>query len=340
MFTQTWYDDTPELREIVELTRTLCHLPEKAYSRSRGAEGYWSKVMKLWKTNLNVMGYNVVYAALHCIHWGVYPKDFPDDQDLLRLVELIKLEFLKVNADLECAKTKQFFNSALTRVRKSNSPHCGVKKLKSKTFDEFLESKTMYKLFGGEIKVRNLNLLTTTVHDFEDIREKAKRRFFYENIKAHIVKLIPEASTWTDDDFSNDANIVAQLHKYYGVDLRWCNQNFDQLIEVIELMDNDDFYGEALLGMTNIPMPLAKVLWSEKTEECIELAFCDTYEYIGKYVRFARAYGYHSGQLDPAHEKLQNSWLYCQIAEWYDNRSHKLSNKTRSCFLNASLGIF
>lgn len=65
-----------------------------------------------------------------------------------------------------------------------------------------------------------------------------------------------------------------------------------------------------------------------------------TYAYIGRYVRFARAHGGHSAQADSAHEVLQNSWLYRQIAEWYNNHSHKLSDKTRSCFMNLSLGNF
>ena len=133
---------------------------------------------------------------------------------------------------------------------------------------------------------------------------------------------------------------MAQLCKYYGVDLVWCNKNFDQLIKAMELMDNHDFYGEVLLRMTNLPMTLAKVLWPDKTEECIEKVFCDTYAYIGKYVRFARAHGSHSAQVDSAHEVLQNSWLYHQIEEWYNNKSHKLTNKTRSCFMNLSLGNF
>lgn len=329
---------SPELHDIIELTKKLCNLPDSAISRSKSAEAYWSKMMRILKSNMDTLGYNVVYAALFCIHWGTYPKDMPNNPDLLRLADLLKAEFLIVNTETNCAKARQLFGSSLTKVLKSESPYSGSRMLNSKMYRYFLESKTLYKLYGGELEAERINLLTTSVEEFADMQDKAWRLFRYEKMKKYIKRLIPAASEWSDDEFSNDSAIVAQLQNEYGVNLAWCNKNFDQLVKWLE-NPKENWY--MLVGLTSVPLPLAEMIWPNNTDACIDKFFCDVYYHVCEYIKYTKAHGGdYSDREASMQSELQNSWLYHQIATWYDTKSHNLSDKARTCYLNISLGIF
>ena len=336
-----YYSNAAELQEITELTRTISNVPGKTFHKSWTAETYWRQMMTFWKANIGYLGCNVVYAALHVIHWGTYPNNMPQDADLEKLVTLLSNEFLKVTPDLEQAKQRQFFNSSLTQVLKSHSPYLVKKQWKSEVLASFREAKTSYRLYGGEIVVKDLNLLNTSMDEFRDMKARARVFAHYSNIKNFLIKFIPAAKSWSDDEFSDDSKILNGLNQAYGVDLAWCRQNFDQLYEAYTQSKNDRNELQLYLNIKTLPNGLRNVIWPQNTNAEIEQLFVDIYNQYKKYSAFASKYlcGYSNGT-STAQEKFHGSWLYNQIREWHDTGSYALTPETKICYFNLDLGIF
>ena len=336
-----YYSDTPELLEITELTRTICNLPPNAFRRSRTAETYWSRMMNFWQTNIDTLSYNVVYAALHVIHWGTYPNNMPQDADLEKLVTLLSNEFLKVTPDLEQAKQRQFFNRSLNLVLKSPSPYFVFDPWESEILTSFRDAKTNYRLYGGVIVVKDLNLLNTSEEKFSDMKTRAKFLACYNKIKNFLIKFIPAARSWSDDEFSNDSKILNSLNQAYGVDLDWCRQNFDQLYEAYtqNIGKKDNLY--LYLHIKTLPISLRKIIWPQNTNAEIDKLFIGIYNQCAQYITYAKKHQYnYTNAISITQQRFHESWLYNQIREWHDTGSYALTPEAKRCYFDLDLGLF
>ena len=332
--------DSVELAEIFNLTLCLCKIDAKGKRRSKTACRYWERVVQLWKNNVDTIGYNVIYAALYSIYWGIYPLDMPKGADLLRLIELVKLEILKVNEDTRMLKERQFFGSTLTAVMKSGSPHAkSGKGWKAKSYRKFLNDHIKYRLYGGEYVIEHLNLLSTPHSEFEELKRNAHTRKRYEDIKGNIIRVLPEAKAWSDEMFLNEAYLLDRLKAAHGIDYSRKWYDFDCLIEAIEYVDRRAFGQYMILNMEKVPMDLARIIWPNETEACIERLFNDVFtsQIDCMYMLGAdRPYG--RGYEDNV-TLLKQSWLYCQIEQWRENKTYAISDETRRLLFNFALGI-
>ena len=263
--------DSDDLSTILRLSMKLCGKETTSVRRSRTPVQYWNRMFRLWRTKTSVIGYNVVYAALYCTHWGTYPVDMPSKPELRMLVDLVRRQFERVNADMKCAKEHFFFSTSLNDVLNSDSPHLRSSiRWTSACYRAFLMAKTQYKLYGAFYEIDNLNLLTTSVEEFVDMKSAAETRQLYETVKGYIVKLIPCASTWSDDQFSNDAAIIMHLKNLYKIDYIECPDSFDSLIKAFDAIDADEDVEHRLLVVGDMTLALAKVIWPYETEKQIE----------------------------------------------------------------------
>ena len=331
--------DSVELAEIFNLTLRLCKIDAKGKRRSKTAYRYWERVVQLWKNNVDIIGYNVLYAALYGIYWGIYPLDMPNDTDFLRLVELVKFEILKVNEDTRMLKERQFFGSTLTAVMKSGSPHAKSRKnWKSKVYRQFLDDHIRYRLNGGEYVVEHLDLLSTPHSEFEELKRNANTRRRYEKIKENIARVLPEAESWSDEMFLNDTYLLERLKASHGTDYSRKWYDFDCLIASIKHIDRRDFDQYMILNMEKVPMELARIIWPNETEACIERLFNDVFSsqidcmYM---LGVDRPYGRYEDNVT----LLKQSWLYCQIEQWRENKAYAISEETRRLLFKFALGI-
>ena len=334
------FHDSEELSQILKLTMKLSGYGEISCRRSKSAVAYWDRVIKMLKMNQSSIGYNAVYAALYCTHWGTYPTDLPNNRDLRLLVDLLRSKFETTSSDMKWAKEKQLFSSSLTAVLKSNSPYqAKSKKWHSKYYARFLELKTRVKLYGGEYTVEHINLLETSLQDFADMQERARARAEYETVKGTLIKLIPVATGWSDDAFSNDHAILTYMRQAYGVDYAKEWKDFDALLYALEAMRNgqNEHY---LLAVDNMPLSVARVIWPVDTEKNIERIFCEFCTLFKNYVDFFEAHGDEPEDLHKGRDEFMASWLYRQIMTWYKDKTYQLSGETRSWLLSVSMGDF
>ena len=263
------------------------------------------------------------------------------DSNLEKLVTLLSNEFLKVTKDLEQAKQRQFFNSSLTQVLKSHSPYLVKKQWKSEVLASFRESKTNYRLYGGEIVVKDLNLLNTSMDEFRDMKARARVFAHYSNIKNFLIKFIPAAKSWSDDEFSDDSKILNSLNQAYGVDLDWCRENFDQLYEAYtqNIGKKDNLY--LYLHIKTLPIGLRKIIWPQNTDAEIDKLFIGIYNQCAQYISYAKKHQYnYTNAISITQQRFHESWLYNQIREWNDSGSYTLSHETKICYFNLDLGTF
>lgn len=333
--------DSPELEAIFDLTIKLSGINPATVKCSKSANRYWSFIEKTWKNSSNTIGGNVMDIVLFHIHWGNYPTTMPQNSDFLKLIELVENEFLKHTREMEIAKSKQVFRSAYTSAIKSKSPYVKKKHCwSSQMYKEFLQNKTLCKLYGGQTIVEKLNLVTTPSHVLADMKSRAMTCYRCEQFKTRIKQLIPAANLWLDEEWANEQNILTNLQNIYGVNyaIEW--QDFDGLINMLDALSTAEPSMYYVLTVKNFPYEMARAIWPTKTEENLEKLFIHFYKKYKKYMSHAKGYSACSyADVLSMRDMIINSWLYRELYSWYENKTHSLSNETKKTLLDISLNI-
>ena len=333
--------DSPELETIFDLTVKLSSINPATVKRSKSAEQYWSFIEKTWKTSADVIGGNVMDIVLFHIHWGCYPAKMSQSTDFLKLVELAECEFLKHTSEMEIAKSKQIFRSAYTAAIKSKSPYVMQKHCwKSSTYKEFLQNKTLYKLYGGQVIVEKLNFAVTPNHILEDMKDKAMTCYKYEQFKKRINKLLPAARAWSDEEWVNQQNILTNLQNAYGINYAVEWQDFDNLMYVLGELTKDEPSMYYVLTLKSFPYQMAQAIWPTDTNGKLEklfIHFCKKYK---KYMSRAKSYSACSYKdALSMRDMILNSWLYKELYSWYANKTYELSKEARKMLFDISLSV-
>jgi len=333
--------DSHELEAIYDLTIKLSGINPMTVKRSKSAERYWSFIEKTWKNSADIIGGNVMDIVLFHIHWGSYPTTMPQNSDFLKLIELVENEFLKHTREIEIAKSKQVFRSAYTAVIKSKSPYVSQKhSWASEEYKEFLQNRTLCKLYGGQIIVEKLNLASTPIHILADMKNKAMTCYRCEHFKERIKQLIPTASLWSDKDWANEQNILFNLQNVYGINyaIEW--KDFDNLINMLDELPKDEPSMYYVLTVKNFTYQMAQALWPTSAEENLEklfIHFCKKYK---KYMSYAKSYSACSyADALSMRDMILNSWLYRELYSWYENKTHNLSNEAKKMLFGISLNV-
>lgn len=337
------YEDK-NLIDIFELTIRLSGIDPETAVRSKSADQYWSSIEVVWKIYSERIGINVMYAVLFFIHWGSWPKVVVENAELLTLCEMAKSEFLKHTEEMKIAKGKRVFTSARTAVLKSKSPYVANKRMwKSMEYKKFLESKTDYRLFGGEITAE-FNLLQTTAWEYEAMRKSAYIRYRYEQFKRIITRVLPCASSWTDAEWSNQENIINGLYAEHAINYAVEWGDFDCLIQAWNSLTKDDTdIKEALdiIKIKHLPLSMAKQIWKDETEKHIEDLFlyvCHMYKEHGRGIVHFSSSGFEN--IQKLREEVTSSWLYKLVYNWDTSDDYKLSHKTRKALFEISADIY
>ena len=334
--------DSPEIEAIFNLTIKLSGIDPSTVKRSKSADRYWSFVEKLWKDSADKIGGNVMYIILFHIHWGCYPQGTPTNPDFCQLVKLAEAEFLKHTDEMGLAKSKQVFRSGYTAVLKSRSPYVTRKKCwQSLRYKEFLKNRTLFKLYGGQMVVENLNLVKTPLYIIEDMKNRAKIRYKYEKFKRTVIRLLPCAETWTVGDWANEQSIIGEMQKAFSINYADQWEDFDDLMEMLGEVEEKEPSMYRVLGVSTFTYDMAKRVWPTNTDATLEEMFL----YYGtKYKQYAsRAKGnspYSYEESQDMRKCILDSWLYQVINEWNENETHMLSDETRKMLFDISLDIF
>lgn len=333
--------NTPELDSIFNLTLKLSGTDPMTVKRSYSADRYWGFVEKTWKNAEKTIGGNVMYTVLFHIHWGCYPVKTPVNPDFLQLAELVEAEFLKHTHEMEIAKSKRVFRSAYIAVMKSYSPYVLRKdEWKSAAYKDFLEKKTQVRLYGGQVVVHSLNLVTTPGREIQDMVYKARIRYACERFKRSIERLLPDARAWSESEWSDQRNIIDNMKKTFGVDYAVEWEDFDRTIDMIEAVESKRTTRYEMLSVNHFSYDMAKMLWPVNTDAVLENMFCYYVTWYKDYVlRVKCNSSCGCGDEEMLRNQILESWLYKVMYGWYRGKAHPLSDKTRKKLFDISLGV-
>lgn len=332
--------DSPELESIFNLTLKLGGIDPMTVKRSYSAHRYWAVAEKIWKNAEKQIGCNVMYTVLFHIHWGCYPVDSPTNADFFQLVELAEAEFLKHTNEMEIAKSKSVFKRAYAAVMNSQSPYV-MKNCRWCSFEHrgFLENRTLFKLYGGEVVVHSLNLVTVSRADLDSMIDKAQTRYKYERFKHFIEQLLPCAAAWTDAEWSDHRNIIDHMKNAFGVDYSDAGFKFDRLIGLICAIEDWQINLGDILAVSHFGEDMARLLWPTYWEAIVEELFVFVYSCYKKFASEVRvSHEYSDEDLVIMREEIMNNWVFKIVFGWYQSEIYDFSTGFRKMLFDILLG--
>lgn len=134
--------------------------------------------------------------------------------------------------------------------------------------------------------------------------------------------------------------IIGEMQKAFGINYADQWQDFDALMDMLGEVEKMEPSMYRMLGVSSFTYEMAKRVWPTNTDAMLEEMFL----YFGtKYKKYAsRAKGYSACSYADSQDMrkyILDSWLYQEIYEWYENKTHMLSDKTRKMLFDISLDI-
>lgn len=188
---------------------------------------------------------------------------------MIELLALVEQVLLAEGYAYDIWSDDRDFWDAMDKVEHSTS---GSGKCKSSFFGHFIRCRMKWEIV---LKSGELNLMLDNV-----CWKKYLIVGSWMNIKEGIASfqravqfLIPDAKSWTREMWSDEAEILAEVHKIHGVDYTLDYGEFDNLLYMIESFLNGNDYDRKLLVLKHVPDSILKCMWPKDTEKHKEAFF-------------------------------------------------------------------
>ena len=282
----------------------------------------WFALTDVWDSMLDNGTYDLFYAAIHHVMWGMRP-DMKQSSVFWEIVSHIENELLGEGEAWKAWIKTPAFKNAFGYVTSEMDPDIDDECIyrhsiehyhyrRYRTESAILYSKPTYSKYDADYGL------------FSDI---------YEEI---IHRLIPESAGWSDADWADENTIHNTLCKHYGVDYREDPDQYDILIMMLTHLWFDKGYPAVIwpaMNLQKLPYSLAAVIWPENTQATIEQLFIDAYEKTRAYEEAGRpndrdlqVYIHATSVYNYADLRL--SWLYQHVYRWMTENNCTLQNST------------
>ena len=314
--------DTINFTTAYELTLNLLKLHSTVNLCSRGPKRRWLDLAYLWESGEDVLGCNILYAAVHKIYWGVYPDNIKDEA-VKQIISIVEKELCADGNAFAAWKHHLNYRWAFDYiVRYSNKSDCK----RGPGHHSMATARYLYCRAYNLIVYKDktppvLDLVTDSGARIRSIRAHAQIRAYAYGYECVIKRLLPQAADWTYEEWSDDRVLFAALKKQYGFDFLKDVDNFDALINF--LMNEWAYGAKNTLGkaivIKELPSSMLSVIWPNDTVHHIismyltahrraksveGRAHCDRF---GRPIKSKPTFSY---------ERLRDSWLHQQILSW------------------------
>lgn len=314
--------DTTNFTTAYELTLKLLDLPPTINLCSHGPKRRWLDLAYLWLSKEDVLGCNILYAAIHKLYWGRYP-DNVKDEDLKKILLIVETELLSASNAFSVWKHHLNYRWAFDYiVRHSNKSDCKRgPRHHSMATARYLYCRAFNLIVYKDKKPPVLDLVTDSSARIRSVRAHAQIRAYAYGYECVIKRLLPQASNWSYEEWSDDRVLFAALKKKYGFDFSKDSDNFDALIDFLM---NEWAYGvKNTLGkaimIQELPSSLISTIWPNDTLDHVTSMYLTAYrrtksvegrmrrDRLGRPVEAKPTFSY---------DRLRGSWLHQQILLW------------------------
>lgn len=317
--------DTINFTTAYELTLKLLDLPLNINLCSRGPKRRWLDLAYLWLAEEDTLGCNILYAAIHKIYWGRYP-DNVKDEDLKKILLIVETELLSAKNAFNAWKHHLNYRWAFDYiVRYSNKSDCKRgPSHHSMATARYLYCRAFNLIVYKDAAPPALNLVTDSSARIRSVRAHTQIRAYAYGYESVIKRLLPEASTWSAKEWSDDRVLFSALKKTYGFDFSKNTDNFDSLIDF--LMHDWAYGAKNTLGkaiiIKELPSSMISAIWPNDTLAHITSMYLTAHhrtksvegrtrrDRLGRPIETKHTFSY---------ERLRDCWMHRQILSWiYD----------------------
>lgn len=332
--------ETEKFCWLYSMTMAIYDLEELDYPCSKGHIKRWCDLADIWGRCAASRGEpNIFVLAIHKIHWGVYPANFPEHIPL-EMVEVVERALIQNGEDYRGWKMSMYYYEAFDLVIEQVRPlgkHVPAKRLE--WYLKYIRNKTWLRIAYKETAPPTVDLSHYTRSEFVAARKHAEIYSECRGYETVITKLIPDAASWDQSQWSNERLLYKHLEHIYGITMERYAREFNSTIDfLIELWYYQTTSIKHLLEIKDMPDALMKAIWPNRTQHDVTKLLALAYS------RVKSAHTYLSKYNINVHgctwKKLVNSWIYKCCRNWvYGGTLFDAMPKTRKNILEIESGI-
>lgn len=302
---------------LYALTMSVYDIEAKENPCSKGRVKRWSDLANIWGRCAEVRGEPNLFAlAIYKIHWGVYPNNIPESIPI-DMVEAVEDALLQDGESYSGWKRNQYYRDAFESVVDwSYQPGNGWNR--PLWHSHYIRNRTWLRIVYKQVAPRAIDLSHFEWREFTATKKHANIYHECKGYEMIVSRLLPEALTWQDAQWSDEHLLRRKLKSKLNVDATVYSKEFDHIIDFLkELWYYKETSVVRLLSIKNMPDALMEAIWPVHTQHEVTNLLCLAYSrvksahtFLGKYDM--RVHGC-------AWSKLRESWIYNRCKEWVYN---------------------
>lgn len=302
---------------LYALTMSVYDLDANDNPCSKGRIKRWSDLANIWGRYAEIRGEpNLFVLAIYKIHWGVYPKNNPASIPI-EMVEAVENALLIDGESYSGWKRNQYFRDAFERIA-DWSYQLGNGLKRPLWHARYIRNRTWLRIIYKQVAPGAIDLSHFKWREFTANKKHANIFSECNGYEMIVSRLLPEALTWQDAQWSNENLLRRRLEDKLNVDATVYSKEFDNIIDFLrELWYYEETSVVQLLSIKNMPDALMEAIWPVNTQREVTNLLCLAYSrvksahtYLGKYNM--RVHGC-------TREKLRESWIYNRCKAWVYN---------------------
>lgn len=325
---------------LYSTTMAIYNLDPKTHPCSKGKVKRWTDLADLWDNCAEAKGEpNLFVLAIHKVHWGIYPKNCPENIPL-EVIDAVVAELLKNGAAFRGWKKSPCFDDSLYEVINQAHP-VGKRspKKRSRWFLTHICRRTLLQIIHKNAAPPIIDLSNYSHWEHRSAKAHAEAFADVHNYEAVITTLIPEAGNWSDPQWRDEKFLYKKLEEYCGLDIATHYRDFDSLITFLVALW---CYGRrsisALLLIEDIPDTLMQIAWPQNTKYEVSKLLCFAHGRVKATSTYLKNHSYFKSYC--TQEYLKDSWLYNRCLNWVQAKDYDgLAPKTKSIVFELSINL-
>lgn len=276
----------------------------------------WLELVEALERHSQFGAAGVFLDAVHRVMWGISLNE--GESAYNEIIQIVVDELLK-DGDAFAAWDNYFAcDEAISEIGDDNIPwiEYGDDYCCSVEHYEYLREKMMWKIRYSKKKYAS---------------EAANSKNMILEYESAIKKIIPAAESWDEAYWYDERHIYNELMKLYGIDYRKDFAEYGRILLILMSRRGEDSVcdDEEVWFASNIrrlPMSLAKVIWTEETEDKITEMFLRAAEAAEIQANSGNREEYEVRKATEIHpvgvfeySALRESWLFKLVYEWYSD---------------------
>ena len=260
-------ENKQKFTEIYERTLLAFHLTPDLAPCSNACPQCWRDIMHVWNSLGTSCEYNVIYDAVYHIAWNRYCISNPS-ADYLELLALVEHELVSEGYAYEAWLANGSVDGAMEKIRSTVSIRSG--QCHSERFGRYIYANAYRKIYIKDRATSDSFAEMRSMYDaimLGSTRGAVEIVNMFENI---IFRLLPCASSWTQNIWTDEAAIMAEIQRVQGVDYSPIPGEFDQVIDAFSAALQGKSCDRFLVRIANFTASMAACIWTENTDKKIE----------------------------------------------------------------------